>query len=119
MHTKSFISSALIASSIARAAPVTFDPRQQNDPNAPEICRLDPYKKESWQQGGGNIELAAWFQNAPTGEADWLREMDKNTTDDGSGNSNLDCSNINSNNCNGPTLQCKDFTPYNCEHVLC
>lgn len=47
----------------------------------------------------------------------WLREMDSATTDDGSGNSNLDCTDINSNSCQAPSIPCKDFTPFNYYYV--
>lgn len=58
MYTKSFLP-LLTLSSIARAAPHTLKERQ----NAPEICQLDPYQKDSWQRGGGNIFMAGWFQD--------------------------------------------------------
>ncbi|KAF2748451.1 hypothetical protein M011DRAFT_349716 [Sporormia fimetaria CBS 119925] len=91
--------SILLFCSIASAVPFTLLTRQAVPDD--EVCKLEVYKASSWSKSGGEARLKQWIKDH--GEEQWLSKMELEIT---GSNSNVDCSHIQSKNCNGPKQEC-------------
>ena len=72
-------------------------------------CALETDKPETWAQSGASALLDKWFAENSTD--DWLRNMEKAYSSDGTETSAIDCSSTSSRDCVGPQDLCSEYNP--------